>query len=174
MQYNLDLKGEFSDIFIKIRDILLSYPNIIELKNKKQTSYSNSMDVSLTTSVLKEALSLYPKPEIFNSDQGSQYTAKEHIEILTDNNIAISMDGKGRSIDNICIERFWRSLKYEDVYPSSYNNIKEARVGIAEYIKIYNEERLHSEIDYLTPNEAYYPGVNNKRYKPEEVLLKAS
>ena len=91
---------------------------------------SNTMDVSLTTSVLLDALSKYPKPEILNTDQGSQYTAKEHIDILVKNNISISMDAKGRSIDNIVIERFWRTLKYEDVYPSSYINIKEARVGI--------------------------------------------
>lgn len=78
------------------------------------------MDVSLTTSVLKEALALYGKPEIFNSDQGTQYTAKEHIDILTNHKVDISMDAKGRSIDNIAIERFWRTLKYENVYPSSY------------------------------------------------------
>ena len=90
------------------------------------------MDVSLTTSVLNEALSKYPKPEIFNTDQGShpseatipheggQYTAKEHIDILVQNDISISMDAKGRSIDNIVIERFWRTIKYEDIYPSSY------------------------------------------------------
>ncbi len=69
------------------------------------------MDVKLTTNVLKEALMFYPKPEIFNSDQGSQYTAKEHIDILKKHDIKISMDGKGRSIDNICIERFWRTIK---------------------------------------------------------------
>ena len=85
------------------------------------------MDVSLTTSVLNEALSLYEKPDIVNTDQGSQYTAKEHIDILVKNDISISMDAKGRSIDNIVIERFWRSLKYEDIYPNSYKNIKEAR-----------------------------------------------
>ena len=112
---------------------------------------SNTMDVSLTTSVLLDALSKYPKPEILNTDQGSQYTAKEHIDILVKNNISISMDAKGRSIDNIVIERFWRTLKYEDVYPSSYINIKEARVGIGEYIDIYNKERLHSALDLEMP-----------------------
>jgi putative transposase len=122
------------------------------------------MDVSLTTSVLNEALSLYPKPEIFNTDQGSQYTAKEHVEILVDNKISISMDAKGRSIDNIVIERFWRTIKYEDVYLASYQNIKEARKGIGEYLNIYNSERLHSVIDYLTPDEAYYNCASDKCY----------
>ena len=88
---------------------------IIDWHTKKILSWklSNTMDVRLTTDVLKDALNKYPKPEIFNSDQGSQYTSKEHIEILKYNNISISMDAKGRSIDNIVVERFFRSLKYE-------------------------------------------------------------
>ena len=132
------------------------------------------MDISLTTGVLNDALTKYPKPDILNTDQGSQYTAREHIKILLDNEIGISMDGKGRSIDNIVIERFWRSLKYEDVYPASYLDIQEARKGIEEYIKIYNKERLHSALDYLTPDEVYYKGANDKCYMPEDVLLKVA
>ena len=146
---------------------------IIDWNTKKILSWklSNSMDVSLTTSVLNEALSLYPKPEIFNTDQGSQYTAKEHIEILVDNKISISMDAKGRSIDNIVIERFWRTIKYEDVYPASYQDIREARKGIGEYINLYNSERLHSAIGYLTPDEAYYNCASEKCYNAKEALL---
>ena len=149
---------------------------IIDWNTKKILSWklSNSMDISLTTGVLKEALSLYPKPEIFNTDQGSQYTAKEHIDILVKNSISISMDAKGRSIDNIVIERFWRSIKYEDIYPSSYSNIKEAREGIREYIENYNSQRLHSAIDYKTPDEVYYGCVNSKCHNDEEVLLKVA
>ena len=99
---------------------------------------------------------LYDKPNIFNSDQGSQYTAKAHIDILTANNISMSMNAKGRSIDNIVIERFWITLKYENVYPSSYSGLKDAKAGIREYIDIYNAERLHSSLDYSTPDEIYY------------------
>jgi putative transposase len=128
------------------------------------------MDLSLTTGVLKEALSLYPKPEIFNTDQGSQYTAHEHIKILIDNNISISMDGKGRATDNIAIERFWRSLKYEDVYLNSYSTIKEARIGIGEYIKTYNTQRLHQSLGYATPDEVYYKGVNNTTHQEIDLL----
>ena len=128
------------------------------------------MDVYLTTSVLSEAIAMYGKPDIFNSDQGSQYTANEHIEILTQNNISISMDAKGRSIDNIIMERFWRTLKYEDVYPRSYNTIKEAKKGIDEYINIYNSERLHSSLDYQTPDEVYYNGDSDKVYNARKVL----
>ena len=96
------------------------------------------MDVKLTTDVLKEALMLYPKPEIFNSDQGSQYTAKEHVNILKQHDIKISMDGKGRSIDNICIERFWRTIKYEEIYLNDYKSMNELRYSIKNYIEKYN------------------------------------
>ncbi len=134
--------------YIKLEKGFVYLAAIIDWNTKKILSWklSNSMDVSLTTSVLNDALSKYPKPEILNTDQGSQYTAKEHIDILVKNAISISMDAKGRSIDNIVIERFWRSLKYDDVYPSSYSNIKEARTGIDEYINTYNTERLHSAL----------------------------
>jgi len=145
---------------------------IIDWHTKKIISWklSNTIDVHLTTSVLKEALSKYPKPKIFNSDQGSQYTAKGHIQILKDNGISISMDAKGRSIDNIVIERFWRSLKYEDIYPKSYNTIKEARDGIAEYINIYNSKRLHSSIGYKTPDEVYDGWMKSCNVVKEELL----
>ena len=131
---------------------------------------STTMDVSLTTSVLQEALEHHKKPKIFNTDQGSQYTAKEHIDILVQNGISISMDAKGRSIDNIVIERFWRTLKYEDVYPKSYTTLKEAREGIGAYIQTYNKHRLHSAIDYLTPDEAYFGIVNKEDFKREKWL----
>lgn len=131
---------------------------IIDWNTKKILSWklSKSMDVSLTTSVLNEALANYPKPLILNSDQGSQYTSNEHTGILKENQILISMDGKGRSIDNIVIERFWRTIKYEDIYLKSYSDYKEAHKGIREYIEFYNQERIHSSIDYKTPNEAYF------------------
>jgi putative transposase len=122
--------------YIKLEKGFVYLAAVIDWNTKKILSWklSNTMDVSLTISVLNEALSLYPKPEIFNTDQGSQYTAKAHVDILKKHNIQISMDGKGKSIDNICIERFWRSIKYENIYPSSYQTIKEARDGIKEYI----------------------------------------
>ena len=162
--------------YIKLAKGFAYLSAIIDWNTKKILSWklSNSMDVSLTTGVLKEALSLYPKPEIVNTDQGSQYTAKEHIEILVDNNISISMDAKGRSIDNIVIERFWRSLKYEDVYLQNYNTIKEARAGIKKYINLYNQERLHSALDYKTPDEVYFKGANNYEFDAKAMLLNVS
>lgn len=139
---------------------------VMDWHTKKILSWrlSNTMDVSLTTSVLKEALEYYPKPEIMNTDQGSQYTAKEHVDILTKHGISISMDAKGRSIDNICIERFWRSIKYEDIYVQSYETISEARKGIGAYMKTYNQRRLHSAIAYCTPDEVYANAVNDSQF----------
>jgi len=132
------------------------------------------MDVSLTTSVLKEALAFFPKPEIFNTDQGSQYTSKAHTSILKRHDVKISMDGKGRAIDNICIERFWRSIKYEEIYLNEYKNIKELNVAIEKYMDLYNKKRLHSTIDYKTPDEVYYQAVNNLNSKGEKLLQKVS
>jgi putative transposase len=162
--------------YIKLSKGFVYLAAIIDWHTKKILSWklSNTMDVSLTTSVLKEALSLYPKPDIVNTDQGSQYRASEHIEILKDHNISISMNAKGRSIDNIVIERFWRTIKYEDIYPQSYDTIKEARVGIGRYMDIYNKERLHSSIDYKTPDEVYFTGDNSYRYDSKSVLLKVA
>ena len=162
--------------YIKLAKGFAYLAAIIDWNTKKILSWklSNSMDVSLTTAVLKEALSSYPKPEIVNTDQGSQYTAKEHVNLLVQNGISISMDAKGRSIDNIVIERFWRSLKYEDVYLKNYNNIKEARAGIGEYIELYNKERLHSALDYKTPDEVYFKGSNNYEFDATDMLLKVS
>jgi len=116
---------------------------------------SNTMDTSLITGVLKEALEHYGIPEIFNSDQGSQYTSKEHIQLLKDNAITISMNGKGRSIDNIVIERFFRTLKYEEVYIKEYENVKELKRGIKNFMDYYNNKRFHSSLGYKKPMDVY-------------------
>ena len=144
--------------YIKLENGFAYLASIIDWNTKKILSWklSNTMDTSLTTSVLQEALLKYPKPKILNSDQGSQYTAKKHVKILKDNKILISMDGKGRSIDNIAIERFWRTLKYEDIYLNSYISITEAKIGIDKFMLFYNKERLHSKLGYATPDEKYF------------------
>jgi putative transposase len=116
---------------------------------------SNSMDATLATDVLKMALSKYPKPKIFNSDQGSQYTSYEHTQILKSHNIKISMNGKGRSIDNIIIERFFRTLKQSNIYISDYQTIKELKEGIKTFIHKYNFKRFHSSLNYQKPMNVY-------------------
>jgi putative transposase len=157
--------------YIKLEKGFVYLAAIIDWHSKKILSWklSNTMDIFLVTSVLNEALGLYPKPEIFNTDQGSQYTAKVHVDILKKHNIKISIDGKGRATDNICIERFWRSIKYEEIYLNEYKNIKSLNRAIEKYMNIYNSKRLHSAIGYKTPNEVYYQAANN--LDPEGVKL---
>jgi putative transposase len=166
-----------SDItYIKLEKGFVYLAAIMDWSSKKVLSWklSNTMDISLTTSVLNEALSKYPKPEIFNSDQGSQYTAQAHIDILNQHNIQISMNSSGRSIDNICIERFWRSLKYEEVYLSDYKSICELRYSIEHYIKKYNSKRLHSAIGNKTPSEVYFEAINSFNNRDNKLLQKVS
>jgi len=115
---------------------------------------SNLLDADFCIEALEKALEK-SKPEIFNSDQGSQFTCKEFVEILEAKKIEISMDGRGRALDNIFVERLWRSLKYEDVYLKDYMTIEEARRGIGDYIRFYNEKRLHQSLKYRTPYEIY-------------------
>lgn len=117
---------------------------------------SNAMTANWCKYVLEETLNFYPTPEIFNTDQGSQFTSEIWIEYLKDNDIKISMDGKGRAIDNIFIERFWRSYKYEYLYLEIPNGGKELFEGTKEYMDFYNFERPHSSLKKITPAEKYF------------------
>ena len=116
---------------------------------------SNTMDTDFCLDSLNEALEIN-KPLIFNTDQGSQYTSDDFTSRLIEQNIQISMDGKGCYIDNILIERFWRSIKYEDLFIKDYVNVQELRNGIRAYINFYNFERPHESLGYKTPAEIYY------------------
>lgn len=116
---------------------------------------SNTLNTSFCIAALTEALATYPKPAIFNTDQGSQYTSTEFTRILKTHDIQISMDSKGRWIDNVYIERFWRSLKYEEVYLRAYQSIPEAKAHISNYIQDYNQHRRHSSLDDQTPDNVY-------------------
>ena len=158
--------------YIKLEKGFVYLAAIIDWHSKKILSWklSNTMDISLVTSVLNEALAFYPKPEIFNTDQGSQYTSKAHTNILKKHNIKISMDGKGRATDNICIERFWRSIKYEEIYLNEYKNIKALNQAIEKYMTSYNKKRLHSAIGYKTPNEVYYKTNNYLQPRRQKLL----
>lgn len=136
---------------------------VIDWHTKSVLSWkvSNSMDTILATDVLKDAISKYGTPEIFNSDQGSQYTSYYHTDILKSHNIKISMNGKGRSIDNITIERFFRTLKYENIYITDYQSIKELKQGISSYIHFYNHSRFHSALGYNKPMNVYLNEIKN-------------
>ena len=117
---------------------------------------SNTMHVDFCVEALEEALAKYGRPEIFNSDQGSQFTSTAFTGMLEAAEVRISMDGKGRCMDNIFIERLWRSLKYEDVYLNAYATGTEARLGIGRWIDAYNARRPHQALDYRTPDEVYF------------------
>jgi putative transposase len=117
---------------------------------------SNTLDSAFCIDALQEAIDRYGCPEIFNTDQGCQFTAEAFTDVLRSNNIAISMDGKGRWQDNVFIERLWRSVKYEDVYLKSYASPSELRAGLIDYFKFYNEKRWHQNFDRKTPSMVYY------------------
>ena len=143
--------------YIRMNGGFMYLAAIIDWHSKAILSYklSNSMDAALVSDVLKAALDKYPAPQIFNSDQGSQYTGNEHTGILKNNNIQISMNGKGRSIDNIVIERFFRTLKYNCIFINDFKNITELKSGISNYMNKYNNQRFHSSIGYKKPMNVY-------------------
>jgi putative transposase len=105
---------------------------------------------------VEEALARFGKPDIFNSDQGSQFTSIDFTSVLKKAEIAISMDGKGAWRDNVFVERLWRSIKYEEVYLHAYKTVPEARAGIGRYLTFYNTRRPHSSLDRQTPDQAYF------------------
>ena len=119
-------------------------------------SLSITMDTYFCLEALEEALAKYGKPEIFNTDQGSQFTSEAFTGRLKEAGIAISMDGKGRWRDNVFVERFWKSIKYEHVYLHAYESVQEARTKIGRYIYFFNTTRPHSSLNALTPDQVYF------------------
>ena len=118
---------------------------------------SNTMEADFCVEALEEALETYGTPEIFNTDQGSQFTSHAFTSILKQRGIQISMDGKGRWVDNVFVERLWRSVKYEEVYLKAYDSIAAARASLGRYFAFYNTERRHQSLDRRTPDSVYYP-----------------
>lgn len=116
---------------------------------------SNSLDVYFCLEALNNALKK-GKPEIFNTDQGSQFTSRDFSGTIIQNQVKMSMDSKGRALDNICIERFWRSLKYEDIYLRDYRSFSDLRIGLSNYFNFYNHRRVHQSLNYKTPAEVYF------------------
>lgn len=122
---------------------------------------SNTLDTQFCLDALEGALAI-SQPEVFNSDQGTQFTSKEFTGRLQQSEIRISMDGRGRAFDNIFVERLWRSVKYEEVYVHSYESVRDAKDNLARYFQLYNRERLHESLGYRTPHEVYFGyGRNN-------------
>jgi putative transposase len=117
---------------------------------------SITLEVAFCLEAVEEALARHGRPEIFNTDQGSQFTGQDFTGLLLDNAIAISMDGKGAWRDNVFVERLWRSVKYEEVYLRAYDSVGEARASIGRYLDFYNRKRPHSSLDARTPDRAYF------------------
>jgi putative transposase len=143
--------------YIRLQQGFLYLVAILDWHSRYVLSWelSNSMDASFCLSSLDRALD-QAHPEIFNSDQGSQFTSQEFTSKLEDAKIRISMDGRGRAFDNIFIERLWRSVKYEEVYLKSYQSVWEATDGLDRYFQFYNQERLHQSLEYRTPHQIYF------------------
>ncbi|EER20988.1 IS3 family transposase [Rickettsia endosymbiont of Ixodes scapularis] len=120
---------------------------------------SISLESDFCIDALEEAIIKYGQPEIFNTDQGSQFTSKNFTDKLIKREIKIIMDGKGRALDNVFIERFWRSLKQEKIYLMVLNTVKEAKNAITDYINFYNRKRMHQSLEYLTPEQVYFTKI---------------
>ena len=129
---------------------------------------SNTLDADACTDALTEAIAKQGAPAIFNTDQGSQFTGKDFINVLKKHPIQISMDGKGSWMDNVFIERLWRSLKYEEVYLKAYESMIEAKKEIGHWLTFYNQERLHETLNYVTPDEVYLESLR-KQAKTKQV-----
>lgn len=130
---------------------------------------ANTMDTSFCLLALDEAIRNFGKPDIFNTDQGAQFTSDAFTSKLKQHDILISMDGKGRWIDNVFIERFWRSLKYEEVYLHGYDDLWLAKSSISSYMTYYNQKRRHSSLGRRTPDEVYNSGVIRRVARSSEI-----
>ena len=131
---------------------------IVDVGSRKVLSFrlSNTLTTDFCVAALEEALARFGVPEIFNTDQGSQFTSADWIDVLKPTGVRISMDGKGRWIDNVFVERLWRTIKYEEVFLHAYRDGREAQQRLAHYIDFYNSRRLHQSLDYNTPDEMYF------------------
>jgi len=150
--------------YVPMKDGFMYLVVVMDWFSRKALSWrlSNSMDARFCVDALQEALRLHGKPEIFNTDQGAQFTADDFTSVLKEHGVAISMDGRGRCLDNVFVERLWRSLKYEEVYLHAYEDGAEARRRIGRYLKYYNEDRPHQALGYQTP-DALYRGIGGRR-----------
>ena len=144
--------------YIPMRRGFVYLTAVVDWASRRVLAFRVSISLAADAAVeaLKEALARYGVPEIMNTDQGSQFTATEFIDVLREHDIRISMDGKGCWRDNVFVERLWKTIKYEHVYLHAYESVSEARTKIATYLEFYNTRRPHSRIDRRTPDDAYF------------------
>jgi len=148
--------------YIPMRKGFVYLVAIMDWYSRKVLSWrmSNTLDAGFCVDALEDAMRKHGTPEIFNTDQGCQFTSEDFTQVLKDADVQISMDGKGRWVDNVFIERLWRSLKYEEVYLSAFENIPKAREGIRRWIDFYNQRRKHQALEKRTPDTTYYASLN--------------
>jgi putative transposase len=150
--------------YIRLQGGYVYLTAIIDLYSRKVLSWrvSNTMDAEFCVSALEEALELWGTPAIFNTDQGSQFTSDAFTGTLAAHGIRISMDGRNRALDNIFVERFWRSLKYEDIYLKDCQTMADLKAGLKNYFSFFNGERYHASLEYRTPDELYYSAFSGQ------------
>lgn len=148
--------------YIRLEYVFVYLVAIIDWYSRKVLSFrvSNTLDAGFCVDCLEEAIAYYGSPEIFNTDQGVQFTSLVFTQVLLSNQIRISMDGRGRVFDNIFTERLWRTLKYEDIYLKGYASVAELLIGLTAYFSFYNSERFHQALAYKTPDEVYASAQN--------------
>ena len=138
---------------------------ILDIHSRKVLSFrvSNAMSTEFCVEALEEALTRYGAPEIFNTDQGSQFTAEDFTQVLLARGVRVSMDGKGRWVDNVFVERLWRSVKYEDIYLHAYESLRELKAALAKYFDFYNARRPHQGLKNRTPDETYFATIKMRK-----------
>ena len=146
--------------YLRLRQGFVYLVAIIDWYSRKVLSWrlSNTLDAAFCVGCLEEGLQHHGAAEIFNTDQGSQYTSAAFLEVLQAHSVQISMDGRGRALDNIFVERLWRSVKYEDVYLKAYEDVQALWVGLTEYLALYNHDRPHQALGYATPDQVDLSG----------------
>ncbi len=159
--------------YIPMRSGFMYLTAIIDVFSRRVVgwSISNTMSAEWCKSVMEKAIENYGKPEIVNTDQGSQYTSEVFINLLINNNILISMDGKGRALDNIYIERLWKSVKYEDIFLKSYENGLDLYHGVREYFEFYNHERRHQSLDYEIPAKVFEKSIKEVATSRADIIF---
>ena len=144
--------------YIPMRRGFVYLAAVVDVSSRRVLAHrvSITMEAAFCVEVLEEALAKHGKPDVFNTDQGSQFTSLDFTSVLRKAGVAISMDGKGAWSDNVFVERLWRTVKYEEVYLRAYDSVSEARASISRYLAFYNRGRPHSSLDARTPDEAYF------------------
>jgi putative transposase len=147
--------------YIPMRKGFIYLAAVLDWATRRVLSWhlSNTLTTDFCLDAVEDALDQYGTPEIFNTDQGSQFTSSEFVDLMQRRSIRLSMDGQGRWVDNVFVERLWKSVKYEEVYLHAYDSVAQARAGLERYFRFYNQRRPHSSLDGQTPDSVYFKSL---------------